>query len=65
MTVADDSSPGTAGVPRSVVFGVALIALSTLFFEVLLTRIFSVTLWYHFGFLAIWNGSRSRSSEPT
>ena len=32
---------------------VALVALSTLFFEVLLTRIFSVTLWYHFGFLSI------------
>lgn len=33
--------------------GVGLIALCTLFFEVTLTRIFAVTLWYHFGFLAI------------
>ncbi len=32
---------------------VGLIAFSTLFFEVLLTRIFAVTLWYHFGFLVI------------
>ena len=33
--------------------GVAMIAMATLAYEVLLTRIFSVTLWYHFGFLAI------------
>ena len=38
---------------RAVAIGVALIALATLLYEVLLTRIFSVTLWYHFGFLAI------------
>ncbi len=43
----------SASVPRAVVAGVFLVALGTLFFEVLLTRIFSVTLWYHFGFLAI------------
>lgn len=35
------------------VAGVSLIAMATLVYEVLLTRIFSVTLWYHFGFLAI------------
>ena len=46
-------SSESSRVPRAVVFGVFSIALSTLFFEVLLTRIFSVTLWYHFGFLAI------------
>ncbi len=33
--------------------GVSLIALATIFFEVLLTRLFAVTLWYHFGFFAI------------
>jgi len=54
----DGSDPSAAAredapAPRTVVFGVALIAFATLLFEVLLTRIFSVTLWYHFGFLAI------------
>jgi hypothetical protein len=40
-------------VPRSVLFGVALIAMSTLLLEVDITRIFAVTLWYYFGFVAI------------
>lgn len=30
-----------------------MIALSTLMYEILLTRIFSVTMWYHFAFMAI------------
>ena len=30
-----------------------LVALATLMFEVLLTRVFSLTLWYHFAFMAI------------
>jgi hypothetical protein len=30
-----------------------LISFSSLLFELSLTRIFSVTLWYHFGFLII------------
>ena len=30
-----------------------LISFSTLLFELSLTRVFSVTLWYHFGFLII------------
>src|SRR5215203_3366045 len=34
-------------------FGLAFVALSTLMYEVLLTRIFSVTTWYHFAFVAI------------
>lgn len=38
---------------RGTAWGVFLIALATLLFEVALTRIFAVTLWYHFGFLAI------------
>lgn len=33
--------------------GLFLTALSTLMFEILLTRIFSVTMWYHFAFMAI------------
>lgn len=33
--------------------GVLLVSLSTLALEVVLTRIFSVTMWYHFAFLAI------------
>jgi hypothetical protein len=33
--------------------GLFLIALSTLTYEILLTRIFSVTMWYHFAFVAI------------
>jgi hypothetical protein len=33
--------------------GLFLIALSTLMYEILLTRIFSVSMWYHFAFLAI------------
>ena len=33
--------------------GVFTIALSTLMYEILLTRIFSVTMWYHFAFVAI------------
>jgi hypothetical protein len=30
-----------------------LVALSTVMFEVLLTRVFSLTIWYHFAFMAI------------
>jgi len=33
--------------------GLFTVTLSTLMFEILLTRIFSVTLWYHFAFMAI------------
>jgi predicted membrane-bound spermidine synthase len=33
--------------------GVFFVTLATLMFEVLLTRIFSVTMWYHFAFVAI------------
>ena len=36
-----------------VYFGVFLVALSGLMFEVGLTRIFSATIWYHFAFVAI------------
>ena len=40
-------------VPRSILFGVGFISFGTLLFEVSLTRIFFVTLWYYFGFLVI------------
>jgi hypothetical protein len=33
--------------------GVSFVALATLMHEILLTRIYSVTLWYHFAFMAI------------
>ncbi len=33
--------------------GLFLTAVSTLMFEIVLTRIFSVTMWYHFAFMAI------------
>lgn len=39
--------------PASVFAGIFLVALSTVAFQVLLTRIFSVTMWYHFAFMAI------------
>src|SRR5688572_22561952 len=37
----------------STMFGVGLIAFSALVLEVDITRIFAVTLWYYFGFVAI------------
>lgn len=40
-------------VRRSVYWGVFLVALSTLAWEVLLTRIFSATIYYHFVFISI------------
>jgi hypothetical protein len=33
--------------------GLFLVSLSTLAYEILLTRIFSVTMWYHFAFMAV------------
>ena len=33
--------------------GCFLVTLATLAYQILLTRIFSVTIWYHFAFLAI------------
>ncbi len=38
---------------RSTYIGLFLVTLATLMFEILLTRIFSVTMWYHFAFMAI------------
>src|SRR4029450_5483797 len=47
------SADGIPSPNRWTFFGIALVALSTLMYEVLLTRIFSVTAWYHFAFVAI------------
>ena len=38
---------------KNMYFGIFFIALSTLMYEILLTRIFSVTMGYHFAFMAI------------
>src|SRR6476660_4764601 len=38
---------------RFTFLGLFLIALATLMYEILLTRIFSVTMWYHFAFVAV------------
>src|SRR5215510_4613979 len=37
----------------AVTWGLTLVALATILFEVLLTRIFSLTMWYHFAFMAV------------
>ena len=40
--------------PRSATYvGVFVLTLSSLMYEIVLTRIFSVTMWYHFAFVAI------------
>ena len=44
-------APTPAG--RSSFLGLALTTLSTLMLQILITRIFSVTLWYHFAFMAV------------
>jgi predicted membrane-bound spermidine synthase len=38
---------------RGTYLGIFLVALATVMFEILLTRIFSVTIWYHFAFVAV------------
>jgi hypothetical protein len=40
-------------VSKTTYLGLFIITLSTLMYEILLTRIFSVTMWYHFAFMAI------------
>jgi hypothetical protein len=42
-----------AAATRRTYAGVFLVTLATLMYEVLLTRIFSVTMWYHYAFMAI------------
>ena len=38
---------------RVPLFPIGMVGAATLLFEILLTRIFSVTMWYHFAFVAI------------
>lgn len=38
---------------KQIYAGIFFVALATLMFEILLTRIFSVTMWFHFAFVAI------------
>jgi len=38
---------------RTLLGALFLVALATVMFEVLLTRVFSLTMWYHFAFMAI------------
>lgn len=40
-------------VGRGTYLGIFFVALSTLMYEILLTRIFSVTMGYHFAFMAV------------
>ena len=42
-----------AGARAATLAGVFAVAAATLMYEILLTRIFSVTMWYHFAFLAV------------
>lgn len=39
--------------PRGLFTALFLVALVTIMFQVLLTRVFSLTMWYHFAFMAI------------
>ena len=43
----------TARATPAIYGGVFFTTLSTLMYEILLTRIFSVTMWYHFAFMAV------------
>ena len=47
------SSESATVATRGTALGILFTALSTLMYEILLTRIFSVTMWYHFAFVAI------------
>lgn len=50
MTIARQVGPAAG---RGTYAGLFLVTLSTLMLEIALTRIFSVTMWYHFAFVAI------------
>ena len=43
----------TRTIARSTYAGLLTVSLATILFQILLTRIFSVTIWYHFAFVAI------------
>lgn len=53
MTGPTATTPDTPTVHTRTLVGVFLVAMATLMYQVLLTRIFSVSMWYHFGFIAI------------
>jgi len=42
-----------ASVGKNIYAGLFMVTLATLSYEILMTRIFSVTMWYHFAFVAI------------
>ncbi len=48
-----NSAQNQPQVTKSNYIGIFLVALSTLMYEILLTRIFSVTMGYHFAFMAV------------
>ena len=41
------------GFPKSIYAGLFFVTLGTLMYEILLPRIFSVTMFYHFAFMAV------------
>lgn len=45
--------PNNGRLPRPVLFGIFFIAMGMLLQEIILTRIFSVTMFYHFAFLVV------------
>src|SRR3990167_3798947 len=49
----NNSAVSKAPVNTNTYLGIFFIALSTLMYEILLTRIFSVTMGYHFAFMAV------------
>jgi predicted membrane-bound spermidine synthase len=51
--VAEQEAPATLRAGAGTYAGLFLVTLATLMHETLLTRIFSVTMWYHFAFVAI------------
>src|SRR6266849_1802737 len=48
-----DATMGSISLSKKSYAGLFLLTLCTLMYEILLTRIFSVTMWYHFAFVAI------------
>jgi hypothetical protein len=48
-----NTAPAAPQVKRATYLGLFLVTMSTLMLEIALTRIFSVTMWYHFAFVAI------------
>lgn len=53
QTPLPDHKSAGGGVFVSLYAGLFLLAFSVMLFEILLSRIFSVTMWYHFAFMAI------------